>query len=612
MNWEFGIIVNGIVLRKITMSARHNPPRSRWVADFETTTDPGDCRVWAWGLTNVDEDATDVEFGICMESFVARMGQMAAQVYFHNLGFDGIFILFWLMTNGYRHYAGDGRLMKGEFQTLISDSNKFYSITVCWKDTGKRTEFRDSLKKLPMSVARIAKSFQLNECKLEIDYHEYRAPGHKLTVEEMEYLSADVVIVARALRQQLSEGMTKLTVGADSLYQFKQIMGHKDFERAFPVLSQEMDAEIRRAYRGGWVYADKRYRGKIVERPGKVFDVNSLYPSVMYDRVLPYGTPVYVDGPPEPMVGYPLYITAITFTAKLKEACLPCIQIKGTNVFAPNVYQEVIDEPVTMCCTNVDLALWHENYDLTILAFEGTWYFRGAIGFFKDYIDYWMNIKMTATGGLREIAKLHLNSLYGKFATNPNITGKIPSIENNCVALHTGHLEMRDPVYTPMGVFITAYARDVTIRAAQANYDTFAYADTDSLHLFTDTMPELNIDPVKLGAWKHEQDFVKAIYVRPKVYSEYGWEIKNEERVGDPGCLPYPVTKWAGMPKMTTHIAGLPYEVQQHVGFDDYFNGHVFHGKLTPKRVPGGVVLIDTEWKLSDDTLAIVTERDIE
>lgn len=567
--------------------------------------------MWAWGLTNVDEDAPDVEFGIDIDSFVSRMSVMAAQVYFHNLGFDGIFILFWLLTHGYRHYAGDGRMMKGEFQTLISDSNKFYSMTVCWKETGKRTEFRDSLKKLPMSVSRIAKSFQLHESKLDLDYHEYRAPGHELTEHEKEYLAADVVIVARALRQQLSEGMTKLTVGADSLFQYKNICGHKEFERLFPVLSQEMDAEIRRAYRGGWVYADKRTRGIVQERCGKVFDVNSLYPSVMYDRVLPYGVPVFCEGGPQPMEGYPLFITCVTFTAHIKPGHVPCIQIKGTNIFAPNIYQEHIETPTTMCCTNVDLALWEEHYDLDILCFEGTWYFRGAAGMFCEYIDKWMHVKATSTGGLREIAKLHLNSLYGKFATNPNVTGKIPSLEDGIVALKTGHEEYRDPVYTPMGVFITAYARDVTIRAAQANYDTFAYADTDSLHLFTDVMPNLDIDPVKLGAWKHEMDFEKAIYVRPKVYSEQGWEIKKGERVGTPGCSLIPVSEWHGLPTITTHIAGLPYEVQTQVDFDDYFNGHVFHGKLTPKRVPGGVVLVDTEWKLSDDSLAIVTERDV-
>ena len=40
-----------------------------------------------------------------------------------------------------------------------------------------------------------------------------------------------------------------------------------------------------------------------------------------------------------------------------------------------------------------------------------------------------------------------------------------------------------------------------TISAAQDNYDTFAYADTDSLHLIGPTTPpeSLWVDPVELG-----------------------------------------------------------------------------------------------------------------
>jgi len=571
---------------------RANPPNKRWQADFETTTDPLDCRVWAWFLTNIDEDCPDVEHGTNMETFIDRMARMNAQVYFHNLRFDGRFIVDWLERNGYKIYIGDGRMMKGEYQVLISHEGQWYTVTVNWK-TGNRTEFRDSLKKLPMPVAEIAKAFQLEESKGEIDYHAYREPGHRLTPEEIEYGSNDVIIPARALRQQLNEGMTKLTVGADSLFEFKKMFGKKNFDRMFPVLSIEMDAEIRRAYRGGWVYADTRYRGKIQCREGKVYDVNSLYPSVMYDRILPFDHPIFHYGGPEEIEGYPLYICALTFTAKLKPNHVPCIQIKNTNQFAPTLHQTEIVEPVTMVCTNVDLALWREQYDMDILCWDGTWYFRGVSGFFNEFIEKWMHIKATSTGGLRLIAKLQLNSLYGKFATNPNVTGRFPVMEDNIVKLKVGVEELRAPVYTPMGVFITAYARDMTIRAAQANYDTFAYADTDSLHLFTETPADLEIHPSNLGAWKHEMDFVKSIYVRPKVYSEYGWEIKNGKRVE-------PMV-------MVTHIAGLPRQVQKEVTFDDYFNGRVFTGKLAPRVVPGGVVLVNIDWKLSDDSLAIAT-----
>src|SRR5690606_33639890 len=126
-----------------------------------------------------------------------------------------------------------------------------------------------------------------------------------------------------------------------------------------------------------------------------------------------------------------------------------------------------------------------------------------------------------STGGQREIAKLHLNSLYGKFASNPNVTGKIPILENDKVRFVSGEPATKEPVYTAAGVFITSYARGLTIRAAQQSYGVFAYADTDSLHLLSDTVPDgVDIHPTRMGAWKFEYAFSEAHFVRAKVYLE--------------------------------------------------------------------------------------------
>ena len=548
------------------------PVLRNWVADFETTTDPLDCRVWAWGLCSI-ESPTLVEIGTDIESFLERVSKYDSVIYFHNLAFDGIFILDFIMKNGHTHT--DNAPNPHEFSTLISNMGKFFSITVKWEN-GRRTEFRDSLKKLPMSVSSVAKAFKLEEGKGEIDYHTFRPVGHELTSEEREYLRKDVQIVAQALKIQLSQGMKKLTVGADSLAEFKRLMGAKRFERTFPILSESMDAEIRGAYRGGFTYADERFKGK-VQGAGRVYDVNSLYPSVMYDRVLPYGIPRYTDGLPKVSERFPLFIVSITFTAKLKKNHIPCIQVKNHSHFIATEYQKAIKEPTTLMVTNVDLELWQEHYDLDILSYNGGWQFMGVKGIFEEYIDKWMEVKAHSDGGMRAIAKLHLNSLYGKFATNPNVTPKIPILDDDRVKLVTGEPETRNPVYTAMGVFITAYARDVTIRAAQENYDVFAYADTDSLHLLTETDPPgLDVHPSRLGAWKHEGNFTQALYVRAKAYTE---------------------TMEDG--SQSTHIAGLPDAIASRLRIADFTNGATFRGKLVPKRVPGGVVLSETGFTLS-------------
>ena len=560
---------------------RKTSPRQYFMADFETTTDPKDCRVWEWGVIPIGE--SDMIWGCDIESFVNWCSSLRSVVYFHNLAFDGSFILDWLLRNGYRH--GDKLYRTRTFTTLISHDGKFYNIHVKWV-TGNTTEFRDSFKKIPLSVSRIAKSYGGSILKGEIDYHAKRPVGHIPTPEELDYLETDIRIVANALDQQFKQGMKKLTTGADSLNEFKQMFGSKAFDTMFPVLSVSMDTEIRKAYRGGWTYVAPKYQAKIVGG-GYVYDVNSLYSYVMKSKLLPYGVPSYFKGAPPSNPLNPLWIASLTFTAKLRENHLPCIQVKGTPYFQDTDYQTEIVEPTTLACTNVDFDLWNEHYELDIISWNGGFAFTGAHGFFDEYIKKWSKVKAESTGGLREIAKLHLNSLYGKFATNPDVTGKVPVLnEDGEVKLIKGPDEMRNPVYTPMGVFITAYAREHTIKAAQSNYDTFAYADTDSLHLITDKEPEnLEIHSTEIGCWKRELRFNSAIYVRAKCYSE-----KVE--------LPRLHRKQPRV-KYFTHIAGLPSHIASKVTFADFYNGRIFKGKLVPQRVRGGIVLRETEYTLA-------------
>ncbi|MFX3691185.1 hypothetical protein ACJBQV_10245, partial [Streptococcus suis] len=89
----------------------------------------------------------------------------------------------------------------------------------------------------------------------------------------------------------------------------------------------------------------------------------------------------------------------------------------------------------------------------------------------------------------------------------PDVTGKIPVLEDNRVKLILGDLQTREPVYTAVGVFITSYARNITVRAAQQNFDRFIYADTDSLHLLGTELPDIDIHPTRMGAWKQESVF---------------------------------------------------------------------------------------------------------
>lgn len=385
--------------------------RINYMADFETTTDPTDCRVWSWGLLEIDNpEYENVEIGIDIDSFIERIMQSNTTIYFHNLKFDGVFILDYLLKNGYTHSTAQNLRTDMTFKSLISDNGTFYSITVQWEN-GHSCEFRDSYKKLPMPVSRIATSFKLEETKGSIDYKAYRPVGHQLTAEEEDYLRKDLVIPAKALKEVLDSGMTGLTVAGDSLREYKRLTGSEHFKRMFPVLHESIDSEIRRAYRGGFTYADERFKGRVVGG-GIVLDVNSLYPSVMKNNILPYGEPKFVRGMVEPTKDRPLIIFSVTFTAKLKAHHIPCIQIKGSSIFTATEYLKEIKEPTTLMVTNIDWALYNDHYDIEVLAYGGGWAFRAVKGMFDNYIDKWSEVKAKEKGGKREIAKLHLNALY--------------------------------------------------------------------------------------------------------------------------------------------------------------------------------------------------------
>jgi hypothetical protein len=252
--------------------------------------------------------------------------------------------------------------------------------------------------------------------------------------------------------------------------------------------------------------------------------------------------------------------------------------------------------------TNVDLELILEHYHVYNLEYISGWKFQKSTGVFKQFIDKWMYIKTTSTGAIKLLAKLMLNSLYGKFASNPDVTGKIPYLkEDGSCGFRVGDDEYKDPIYTPMGVFITSWARYTTITTAQKCFDRIIYCDTDSIHLEGTDIPETIkhiVDKDKLGYWKLEYYFKRSKYIRQKTYIDevYGKMVWNEEEQKEKfkTCHPSESTTT----KLEIRCAGMPEKVKEKVTFENFKVGFSSFGKLLPKHVNGGVVLVDTEFTI--------------
>lgn len=552
----------------------------KYAADFETTTDENDCRVWAWGVCEIGRP-TNFIYGNDLTDFM-EYGKKSinATFYFHNLKFDGEFILVWLFENGFTHVVDRKDLVTKTFTTLISNKEQFYSMKIMFEKKGKRTKSMtifDSLKILPFSVSDIAKGFNLPISKLEIDYHETREIGHQLTDHEIEYLKNDVAIMSMALDVLFAAGLDKMTQGSNALFDYKRTVTLRRFEQWFP--TPEYDKDVRQSYRGGFTYLNPKYKGVDVGT-GVVFDVNSLYPSVMHAKPLPYGEGIYFDGEYEQDNFYNLYVQMFSCQFELKEDHIPTVQLKNNLAFIPTEYLTSSgDDDVVMCMTNIDLTLFKDHYNIYNIVYFSGWKFKSTDLLFKEYIDKWSNEKIQAkidgNKAMYLLSKLMLNALYGKFALNPNVQGKIPYYFDGMIKYLDGDKETRNPIYIPVGTFVTSWARDKTIRAAQSVYDRFIYADTDSLHLIGSEIPEsLDVDDVELGKWSHESTFTKGRFIRQKSYIE---EINGELEIT---------------------CAGLTSSCYEFVTWENFKEGVKYGGKLQAKHVRGGIVLKETDFTI--------------
>ena len=222
---------------------------------------------------------------------------------------------------------------------------------------------------------------------------------------------------------------------------------------------------------------------------------------------------------------------------------------------------------------------------------------------------------------MRTIAKLMLNSLYGKFATTLYVQSKSPFLgEDGIVHYSLGDKEDKKGVYLPIGAFITAYAREKTIRTSQAiktysiekyGIDKYIYSDTDSIHTLL-PIEELkqfcDIDPVRLGAWKHEGTFEKARFVRQKCYLEQfyfpkkykGKCIKFYKNL-QKNCKNKRNIKLNSFREIKITCAGMPKSCYDFVEWKKFKTGFTCGGKLTFKHVKGGVILVETDFTIKEE-----------
>lgn len=652
------------------MARRSTDQIKTLVGDFETTVYKGQTSTEVWASALVELHTEDVVIHTSILDTFNYLVSLREDliVYYHNLKFDGTFWLNFLSKKKdyWEAYIGieqkfleDEQMPNKSYSYLISDRGMWYLIKIK-TEHGYIIEFRDSLKLLPFSVRKIGKDFKTKHQKTEIEYTGFRQENGRLSDEEIDYISNDVLVMKEALEITFAQGHNKLTIGSCCMAEFKQTMSYWDFQNLFPnVYEQELDNNehnygalsigeyIHKSYKGGWCYLVKGKENREYKN-GLTADVNSLYPSMMSGQsgnVYPTGLPRFWIGEPPVYIFQKCFYFFIRIKTRfrIKAGYLPFIQVKSNPLYKPtecletsdvrdkygNYHEDYIDiygnrQPakVELTLTCIDYKLFIEHYYL----YETEWldgcYFNAipAGDIFDEYIEKWKQIKMTSVGAMRTIAKLFLNNLYGKMATWINTSFKHAYIKEDG-SLGFEIIDQYDgkPGYIPIGSAITSYARNFTIRAAQKNYHGvdapgFIYADTDSIHC--DLKPEeligVPVHNTEFCHWKLESYWDKAIFVRQKTYIEH---ITHED--GESVERPYYNIKCAGMNdkckyQFNKSLTQEPIDKYDKTHFNkeqiefmrtprtlkDFKVGLEIWGKLAPKQINGGTLLVETSYKM--------------
>lgn len=602
-----------------------------FVGDFENTIYPGqtETRVWAAACVEMYTEVVNV-YGSIDELYkylVSIKGNIV--IYFHNLKYDGNFWVYFLLNTikfkqaytqdkeGSIKFLDNKEMLNNTFKYNISKTGEWYNITI--KVKNKFIEIRDSLKLLPFSVKKLGEDFNTKHRKGCIEYVGDR--DKEITEEEKEYIKNDVLVVKEALEIMFDDGHKKLTIGSCCLSEYKKIIddGFTDYDYFFPRLDNlidpvfgNVDEFIRKSYKGGWCYLNPDMSNKIIN-DGVTLDVNSLYPSVMHSESgcrYPVFKPIFWYGDYIPELNpNNYYFIRIKTRFYLKKGYLPFIQLKNNlfynsnkclttsdyydpknNVYSRWAYKdgEKIDSICELTLTQEDFKLLKKHYILKDLKILGGCYFRTELGIFDKYIDKYKKIKQESTGAKRALAKLFLNNLYGKLASSTDSSFKVCYMNND----HLSYLDQKESNkragFIAAGSAITSYARCFTITAAQQNYHKgkgFIYADTDSIHcnLSVEEIKGVKIHDTNFCCWKLEKIWQRGWFVRQKTY------IEQEGEDIDIKC--------AGMPESCKKIFKEKI-LNNPEAIKEFKIGYIIDGKLTAKKIKGGVILKETTFEI--------------
>lgn len=558
-----------------------------YCADFETTSQKqylleGKTRVYLWCLKSVDEKECYLDINI--QSFFDKLISLNKDmiVYFHNLSFDGEFIDWYLMENGFT-YSDCTPVGDKKFYSIIDETGSIYMLRV-GLGTHEVT-FKCSYKLFPKSIADIGEMVGVKKLNETHDYEEIKNYNSidELTDEELMYINNDVTIMCRLITYLDNVGINALTMSSSAYKNWRMDKYHLCKKQFIKDENEEINEIVRKSYRGGITKVNEKYKG--VDFYDVIsFDVNSLYPSVMYDNPIPIGMGKIYKSIKECITDkrYQYIVVLCVKSAKVKDGYHAFIgENAGFSYSRKYQYKDKLE--------NVVLYLWKNEFNLfkRIYKIDGVISkvvgYKVAFNVFKDYIDRWIGIKINAkTPAERQLAKLMLNSLYGKFGMNDSRVTKIPNGISSEGQITYDFVDTASVYYDKkVASYITSCARVKYATMMNLCGDSYIYGDTDSLYIKGHEIPPQFkdcVDDKKLGYWKYEGHYIHFRALKAKCY------LKQY----DDG-------------EIDRKICGCPKEASELINFDNFQFGLKLAGvKKVKKKCCGGIVIGKTDFTIKE------------
>lgn len=304
-------------------------------------------------------------------------------------------------------------------------------------------------------------------------------------------------------------------------------------------------------YNGGITLVNPKYQNRVMRRKARVLDITSSYPSVMKQRKVPFGSAFEGD-----VSGADFKLLTITILREItNEKGMPFLYVKSSRAEAKD-WVKTLKVGDVLYLTSIEYQRFITYYqprerDFNKVVNYSFYTIDGEV-IFGDYIDYWFSVKEEATKlgdeVMRYIAKLFLNSLYGKFGMDSvRETRDWDEEHKEWLPIETEITKIQQ--YIPMAVSITADARMKLVDAVGLWYSLFVYSDTDSVLWLTDQdgncvnfngeVPEgqwvngkfkpLVDGIVNLGKWEPETEYPSTHFVARRT-KQYGIWFENKTK----------------------------------------------------------------------------------